>query len=151
MDALGRCRIPGLESFVERTNTKLCRLSLQSFSECRIRSGSFKQPINNRSKVESCTPNEQDPLAPVLDVGNCCVCKGLIVGNGEGLGNVRAVYEVMPCRPLFFRSRFGGANVHLPIDLARIDGDDFGIEALCELNCYLCFANCCGTEETEKF
>jgi hypothetical protein len=55
---------------------------------------------------------------------------------------------MMPCRLLLFRGGFGGADVHLSIDLAGIDGDNLGIKALCELDGYLCFANGCGTEKT---
>ena len=87
-------------------------------------------------------------LASVLDVGDRCVCEALIIGSGERLGDVYAVEEVMPCYVLFFEGRLGSADVHLPVDLALgIDGDNLGVEALRELNGYLCFADCCRTEE----
>jgi hypothetical protein len=90
-------------------------------------------------------------FASVLDVGDRCVYKALIVGNRKGLGNVCAVYEVMSRYLLFFGGRFGGADVHLSIDLSGIDGDNFGIQVSRKLNGYLCFADCCGTKETEEF
>ena len=150
VDSVGRFWVANSESVVKRINTELCHLTFKSLSECRIRSRSLKQAVNNHSKVETRTTNKQYSITPVLDVSNRRVCKGLIVGNGKGLGNVYAVYEVMPCRLPFFGGRFGSPDVHLPIDLSGIDGDNFGIEALCKSNCYLSFADCCGTEEAYK-
>ena len=150
MDPIRRFWIAGLESLVEGINPVLRRFRFKSLPECGIRSRSLKQSINNRSEVESRTANQQDPLASVSDVGNCCICEGLIVSDRKGLENVNAVYEVMPCCLLFFGGRFRGADVHLSIDLAGIDRDNLGIETLRELNRYLCFTDCCGTEKADE-
>jgi hypothetical protein len=130
MDSVGRLWIAGTESLVEDIDPVLCCFLLKSLAEGRICAWSLKQAVNNRSEVETGTASKQDMFASSLDVSDRCIREGLIVGDGEGLGNIYAVYEVMPCCLLFFGGRLGGADVHLPIDLSGIDGDNFGIETL---------------------
>src|SRR3990172_1969887 len=45
-----------------------------------------------------------------------------------------------------FLGRLGGADIHSAIDLHRVDADNLGVQALCEVECQRAFARSCNAK-----
>ena len=63
--------------------------------------------------------------------------------NGELLARVGDVDEMMRDAPALQDRRFGGPDVHAPVDLHRVDGEDLSLEMLRQAYGCLGLA-CCG-------
>jgi len=58
----------------------------------------------------------------------------LIFGQRVGLIGIDAIDQMMPGADQLIGCRFAGADVHAPIDLARIRRDDLAVEVFSELD-----------------
>ena len=84
------------------------------------------EAVEHRGEVEPGAGDEERPRAARGDVGDRVVVRRAELGDREVVAGIDEVEAVVADRRPLGRRRLGGADVHPPVHLHRVDGDDLG-------------------------
>ena len=91
-------------------------------------------PVRHRADVQSRAAHQKGDFSPGQNIVDGLIGQPLKVRHGEKLARLHHVDQVMRHAPHFLRGDLAAAQIHAPVDLPGIGGDDLAAEALGHLH-----------------
>ena len=150
MDIVGGGWVDLLQATVERLGAVFVGEGLQ-FCPQRLVWRDFRDrpAFDHRGNVLAGATDQQGEFATTLNVINGGICQLLILGQTKIFVGIDYVNQVMGNLSLLLWCGFGGADVHVAINLTAVCADDFTIEGFRKGNCQGCFAGGGGAEDDQ--
>ena len=151
MDALGGDRVRLAQPLMQGGGGAIAGVALQLGAQLRIRRHTRDRPaFFDRADVLPAAADQEGQVAAPMIVLNSAVRAVLILRQAEAAIRRNDVNLVVGNPRALLGGRFGGADVHVPINLTAVSADDFAAMGLRQLDCQAGLADAGRTENDDE-